>query len=299
MRWIEVCVTAPNEDSADVVRELLLSFAIEDEGVAVEQLGDPANLDPTAMLPDHLVKLFISAERDSAELRAAIQETLQSQNFSEATFVTLEPVDWAEAWKEFYHPMPIGKRFWIRPSWIDSAETPSDKIEINLDPGMAFGTGKHATTQLCLELLEQIVQPQHTILDLGCGSGILAIGAAKLGAAKIWAIDNDEVAVQATQENAKLNQVADRMIFQLGSKETIPAGQQWDVIAANILAPVLIEMLGDGLLDLVHPNGYLILSGILEQQTAEMQQAIYAANGIIKQILHQGEWIAILAQHAN
>lgn len=298
MNWVEVCVIAPNEDSAEMVRELLLSFAIEDEGVAIEQFGDPTNLDPSAMLPEHAVKLFIAAERDSAELRATIQEALAAQQFAKATFLVLEPVDWAEAWKENYLPMPVGERFWIRPSWIDSAETPSDKVEIVLDPGMAFGTGKHATTQLCLELLEEIIQPQHTVLDLGCGSGILAIGAVRLGAKEVWAIDNDPEAIRATRENAELNQMAERIISELGSKETISDGQSWDVIAANILAPALIEMLGDGLLRLVRPEGYLILSGILDQQSADMEQAINSADGVVRKITQQGEWIAILVQHA-
>jgi ribosomal protein L11 methyltransferase len=168
---------------------------------------------------------------------------------------------------------------------------------ITLDPGMAFGTGTHPTTQLCLAMLEELVQPEDSVLDLGCGSGILAIGAARLGANPILAVDNDRDAVQASLDNARSNQVA--IDVEQGTLENI-GRNDWDIVVANILAPVLRDMLANnGLLDYIAPDGHLILSGILREQEAEIARAVVKAGGAVKRVENNGDWIAVLAIHAD
>ena len=294
--WLEICVVTQNEQETEAVADALQLFAIDDEGVAIEQAGDPNDVDPKALLPETLVKLFIDVVRDSAEIRQTITDTLVKQNLPVPTYNIIREQDWANAWKENYKPLRIGKRFWIRPSWLADPAPNSDDIVIQLDPGMAFGTGTHETTRLCLALLEEYVERGSSMLDVGCGSGILAIGAAKLGAQPILAFDNDPLAIDATEQNSADNQVDHLIETQLATLSAMPKAK-WDVVVANILAPVLQELLAnDSLLDHVESDGVLILSGILDVQAADMVSAIETAGGTILKQVSDGDWVALVAQ---
>jgi ribosomal protein L11 methyltransferase len=213
----------------------------------------------------------------------------------EPEFRTVDEQDWAEAWKAHYQPVRVGRRIVIRPLWIDMALEPGD-LEIALDPGMAFGTGTHPTTQLCLEALEDLIAPGVTVLDLGCGSGILAIGAARLGAAHIQAVDIDPIAVKVTDENAAQNGVAAQITAEEGSLETVlQSGRRYDVLAANILARVIMQMCEQGLGEVLKPGGRAVFSGIIDEQGDDVEAALRLARLEPTRRRQQGDWIAIEA----
>ena len=196
--------------------------------------------------------------------------------------------DWAESWKRFFHVMRASERVVIRPSWELYDPRPGEVV-IVLDPGMSFGTGQHATTRACLVFLDRLAaaDARRRVLDLGCGSGILAIAAAKLGFASVAALDNDPEAVAIARENGALNRVA--ATWQVG--DLAHGRRQADVVVANILAPVLIEHAGRVTATVrAGPQAALVLSGILDSQYAAVRDA-YAARGFVEQdTLLLGEW---------
>jgi ribosomal protein L11 methyltransferase len=186
----------------------------------------------------------------------------------------------------------------IRPLWAEVEAQPGDVV-VSLDPGMAFGTGTHPTTQLCLEALEDRVTPGLNALDLGTGSGILAIAAVKLGAAQVVALDNDLMAVRVAAENAAQNGVADRIITGHGSLESVlTTARRFDLIVVNILARVIIEMCGQGLGQTVRPGGHGIFSGIILDQADDVENALRQAR--LRPIARRlkGDWVAIEARRA-
>jgi len=177
-----------------------------------------------------------------------------------------------EAWKKYYVPIKIGKKLMIVPSWMDMKD--KTRIAIKINPSMAFGTGTHPTTQLCLEHLEKYILPGQPMIDIGCGSGILSIAAIKLGASQALAVDIDNAAVQNTRSNAKINGIAKKIETGIGSAAEVLGMSyslyQAPVVVANILTTVLIRLLNERLPDLVPDEGVLILSGILVTQFAEI-----------------------------
>ncbi|MGB1251630.1 MAG: 50S ribosomal protein L11 methyltransferase [Candidatus Promineifilaceae bacterium] len=293
--WLEICVTVENEAKAEAVADVLQLFAVGDEGVALEQLGDPEDVSPTAMLPEVLVKLYVDEARDSAEFRQTLTAALHDAHFPPPTFNLIRQQDWANAWKEHYKPLRIGKRFWIQPSWEPAANPLPDDLVITLDPGMAFGTGTHATTQLCLAALETYLQTGDDVLDLGTGSGILAIGAAQLGAGQILAVDTDELAIRASAENAAQNSVSSAIELLEGSLNVVER-RGWDLVVANILAPIIVGMLQhDEMITYVKPGGVMILSGILAVQTEEVVSNL-VEDATVLEVAQQGDWVAIVVQ---
>ena len=306
MYWLEISVQTDGE-GAEAVAEMLRPFAYQ-ESVVLEQRGDETNLDPEALEPGVAVKIYVPEDDDTPELRRHIEEVLYHLGrlypLPPPVFRELRDEDWANAWKEHYRPFRLGRRLRIRPTWLagepDDDARPDD-VMLVLDPGMAFGTGLHPTTQSCLRALEDLVQPGMTVLDAGTGSGILAIAAARLGATTIAAFDTDALAVRATQENAAQNGVAERIHVWRGELDSAAAetGQAtWDIVVANILAPVIIRLLGEsGLLGAVAPDGYLILSGIIDEQGPDVEAALAAAGGQVRRIISAGDWVTYVAGH--
>jgi ribosomal protein L11 methyltransferase len=202
---------------------------------------------------------------------------------------TLEDQEWSRVWMDDFHPKQFGEKIWIRPSW----ETPPNPQAVNiiLEPGLAFGTGTHPTTALCLEWLDTLSDLSDKIfIDYGCGSGILAITAAQLGAAHVWAVDNDPQALEATQENAKKNKVEKRVSPIL--PEQLP-NIRADGILANILAKPLITLV-ETFADHLKPNAPLVLSEILKDQTDEVIAA-YQPYFTLTEILEKHDWMRIVA----
>lgn len=303
MYWLEVSVITDGE-GAEAVAEVLRQFAHND-GVVLEQLGDENDLDPNALETAVTVKIYLPQDQDTPDLRRRLEEVLYHMGrlypIPPPTFRQLEEEDWANAWKAHYHPFRIGNKIWIQPSWLEAETAVSDKdgirpgdVVLTLDPGMAFGTGLHPTTQMCLLALEKLVQPGMTVLDVGTGSAILAIAAAKLGAESLLGIDTDNLAVTAATDNAALNNVADRITIRQGTLDTV-AQRDWDIVVVNILAPVIISLFEqDALLDYVADDGRLILSGIIEEQGEGVVTAVTAAGGRFIEKLQVRDWVAFV-----
>ncbi|HHW10060.1 MAG TPA: 50S ribosomal protein L11 methyltransferase [Firmicutes bacterium] len=199
---------------------------------------------------------------------------------------------WAESWKKYYRPIRAGRRLVVVPSWLSYTPQPEDILLI-LDPGMAFGTGHHPTTQMCLAELEQVVKPGQRVLDLGTGSGILAIAAAKLGAAQVTAVDISPEAVEVAAENAGRNQVEGAITFLAGTLADISEENRFDVIVANITADVIIALL-PGIAARLAPGGRFIASGVIIGKAAAVEQAWSAAGLKMEKCLETDEWVCLV-----
>lgn len=247
-----------------------------------------------------VLKLYLPQDETLRERQRQIETAIASVQFEVVrSDRSVQEEDWAESWKQFFQVEHVGRGIVIRPTWRDYDARPGE-IVLDLDPGMAFGTGQHPTTRLCLTALEQLAQPGIAVLDLGCGSGILSLAAVKLGCAAVIALDLETVAVEATRANARLNQVADRIRAERGS-----LGERWpladdqqaiaDVILANISATALVE-LAPLLAEALRPDGLLVGSGVVRERTDEVLVALAAAGLRTERLLAEAGWSAIVAR---
>jgi len=306
--WLEVSLIVDGE-MAEAVSEVLARFA--PDGVAIESTAVTANPDDSegqAVGPLR-VCAYLPVDDELEEVRQRMEEALwylgRIRPLPEAQFKRIQQTDWSETWKQHYRPITIGERLVVVPAWLESPDP--ERIAVRIDPGMAFGTGTHPTTQLCLELLEGFFQEGGgagiEVVDVGCGSGILSTAALKLGATRALGVDIDAEAVQATQANAGLNGVQKRLEVGLGSVEEVRRGQfsirSGQIVLANILAPVIIKLLDEGLGDLLRPGGVLILSGILAEQSADVEAALYRHDLQPAEKRQSGDWVALLARWAQ
>jgi ribosomal protein L11 methyltransferase len=205
-----------------------------------------------------------------------------------------EEEDWANAWKEHFRPIRAGRRTVIAPPWHAYSPDSDSDLVVVLDPGMAFGTGTHPSTRLCLTALEDHLQAGDTVLDVGTGSGVLAITAVKLGASQVDAVDIEPVAVRSTLENAQRNGVADRLDVSLGSVDDAP--QQaitYDVVVANIISRILVE-LASGLATATRPSGLLILSGVIEQHEPLVRDAFEGRGFRLVERDQIDDWVGLI-----
>ena len=207
------------------------------------------------------------------------------------TEVTAE--NWATSWKAFYKPEKIGDRVVVKPSWEEYQEQ-KDDVVVEMDPGMAFGTGNHPTTAMCIRALEEYIFPQCRVLDIGTGSGILAVTAAKLGAGHVLAVDHDPISIDATVQNISLNQVGDQVSVLQGD---LVSGikDKFDILVANIIADVIIRLIPQTL-SLLEKNSIFISSGIIKDRMAEVEEAFVKNSFIIDKVFEEGEWVALIAR---
>jgi len=298
MHWLEVSLTVSPE-AAEAVSEVLSRFA--PEGVVVEATRFEVTPDDHGVpVGDVAVRAYLAADADLEEKRAKLEESLWHLGrilpLPQPAYKEIADADWSEAWKANFKPIRIGRRLMVAPAWLNPPLQPED-VEIRLDPGMAFGTGTHPTTQLCLAALERHLKPGQAVIDLGTGSGILAIAAAKLGSGPIEAYDIDAEAVRVARENAAANGVAERIFVAQGSlAELLARRAQAPLVLANILARTIVMLLDQGLAQLVAPGGLIILSGILEAQAFEVRAALQTHGLKFMAQEHIEDWVAILAQ---
>lgn len=303
MRWLELSVAADVE-AVEAVSEVLGRVAagtavhpnrlVRDPG---DELAAHADADAGFVVVAHLA--------DDAEAGARIDATeralwhLQAFGLRPVGALTVRAVDdadWADAWKSHYVPQRIG-RVVIVPSWLTDHPIGPDDVPIALDPGMAFGTGLHPTTRGCLELLQDLAPISSPVLDVGCGSGILAIAALKLGATRAVGIDTDALAVAATRENAERNGVGERIRVHEGTLPPTPVdGTRYPVVLANLVAAVLVA-LADPLAAHLEPGGTLLASGIIEGRADEVVAAMSAAGLDVRDRRDDGEWVSLRLAH--
>lgn len=204
--------------------------------------------------------------------------------------------DWANEWKKYYKPTKVGKNFIIKPTW-EEYDLSENEVMIELDPGMAFGTGTHETTALCLEALEKLELKDKLVFDIGSGSGILSVGALKLGAKKVEAVDIDILGVEATLDNAKLNKVEDRIIVHHGDL-CEKLNSKSDVIVANILAHILVKLLGD-ISKFIKDDGIFVGSGIIDSKYKDVEDALIESNFEILEVNKNKDWVCVIARRKN
>ncbi len=288
MEWLEVSVTVKNE-TAEAVAEVLSRYA--SHGVVIEAGPESWNTGPV------IVRAYLPADDQLRANKRRVEESLwhlgQIQPIPAPAFHPIAEADWAEAWKKQLKVLHIGQRTVIRPPWLDYAPA-SGEIIIQLDPGIAFGTGLHPTTQMCLTVLEGSIRPEAQVLDLGTGSGILAIAAAKLGAGHVLAVDNDPVAVKTTRDNVRANGVSETVSVTSGSLADTPGN--YDLVVVNILAKVIVEMAQQELAERVRTGGMLIATGILADQGPKVV-ATLQDKGLTLIEKHQTEdWVCLVTK---
>ena len=309
MNWLEISLTVDGE-LAESVADVLARFA--PNGVMTEQgvrfVNDEDEGTATGPIT---VRAYLEVNDQLEETRQKIEESLfylgMITPVPTPTYKQIADQNWMEAWKQHYKPILVGERLLILPAWLESPDP--KRIPIKIDPGMAFGTGTHPTTQLCLELMEISFDERRkreegnsfifplSCIDVGCGSGILSIAAIKLGAKTVLGVDIDIESVRNSRENADVNEVGEELLLGQGSVTEVLAGQfafkSAPLVVANILAPVLIRLFDAGLADLIQPDGEIILSGILDHQAEsviEAGQAKGLKRGVIRQLK---DWVAI------
>ena len=295
--WIELAVQADNE-AVEAVAEVFSRYG-HNGGVAIEEPFDQEkDGDGLRVATDRpfIVRAYIPANEEAREKVEAVERALwhlsQMRYVGPLSTAARAEEDWANAWKEHYHVHRVGRRTVIRPPWRDYVRRPDD-IVIELDPGMAFGTGLHPSTQLCLIALEERMTPGMRVLDVGVGSGVLTIAAAQLGAASVDALDVESVAVRSARENVARNGLATPVRVAVGTVEETPefAGR-YDLVVANIIARIIIE-LAPALVGACRPGGRLITSGVIIDRADETRAALAAA-GLVGIEQHQmGDWTCI------
>ncbi|OBW95022.1 ribosomal protein L11 methyltransferase [Gallibacterium salpingitidis] len=288
MAWLQIRLNSTNEQAEQ------LSDSLEELGAVSVTFMDSKDTPIFEPLPGETrlwgntdVMALFDAETDMQEIVAALRAEQMINEDTAYKIEQIEDKDWEREWMDNFHPLKFGQRLWICPSWREIPDPTA--VNVMLDPGLAFGTGTHPTTALCLEWLDSLDLQGKTVIDFGCGSGILAIAALKLGAKQAIGIDIDPQAIQASRENAKRNGVEDRL--QLYLSADTPKELQAEVVVANILAGPLKE-LAPVITTLVLPQGHLGLSGILATQS-EAVSAAYSDNFALDPVVEREEWCRI------
>ncbi len=290
MPWLELHLRLESADHAAVEQ------ALDDAGALAQTLTDAEDnpvLEPapgeTPLWPHLTLQALFAVERDPLDLLVALDGKLPEAVLRSARFARLDDRDWTRAWMDHYQPMRFGQRLWIYPTTVEPPVDPHNVI-VRLDPGLAFGTGTHPTTALCLEWLDGLVWNGESVFDYGCGSGVLAVAALRLGAGHAWGLDNDPQALIASHENAQRNEVLDRLTL-LSPKSALPA--PCDRLVANILLNPLVE-LADRIASTVKSGGEAAFSGMLKGQEVEF---IARYQGLFRDFIvtQREDWIRVSA----
>lgn len=297
-KWLQISMTVDGE-LAEAVAEVLDRFT--SGGVVVETNVKYRDAEDEGT-PYGPVKVYgyLIIDEQIEENRRKVEEALWHlhtiRELPQPEYKEIADENWMAAWKDHYHPIPIGKKLLILPAWIEQEDM--SRVAVKIDPSMAFGTGTHPSTQLCLELVEDYTQPGKPVIDIGCGSGILSIAAIKMGASHALGVDIDAASIKATNENSQANAVDPFIETGLGSVAEIKNGsfriKYAPVVLANILAPILIRLFDAGMADLISPGGVIILAGILAEQGESVRQAAEEKGLVFVEERHSGDWVALV-----
>ncbi|MDG4552347.1 MAG: 50S ribosomal protein L11 methyltransferase [Candidatus Contendobacter sp.] len=286
--WLQLTLEAIDHAPEQLEDALLQAGAL---AVTLEDAGNAPVLEPapgqTPLWAHTRVTGLFDAQTDIEVVKGQLRRFLHASPLPECRLTALEERDWARVWMDHFHPMRFGQRLWICPTGQTSPDPRA--VNVRLDPGLAFGTGTHPTTALCLEWLDGADLAEKTVLDYGCGSGILAIAAARLGARRVWAVDIDPQALLASDDNAAENEVEDRI--ELTSPTGLPEALGVDILLANILAGVLVR-LAPAFGQWVKPGGSLVLSGILESH-ADMVRTAFNRDFTFSPDRHREDWVLL------
>jgi len=297
-RWLEISMEVDGE-LAEAVADVITRYA---EGGAVVEAGVTCvdTDDPGTPLPVVRVFGYLPIDDTLEDRRQRLEEGLwylsRIQELPQPEYRTIEDQDWMAAWKVHYRPIAIGERLMVLPAWIEPQD--HERIPIHIDPSMAFGTGTHPTTQLCLAMIEKYVRAGEPVIDVGCGSGILSIAALKLGASHALGVDIDRESVKATRDNSQFNRVFGGMEIGQGSVTEVLGNnfsmKQAPVVMVNILAPIILRLFAAGLAKLVAKGGMLILSGILDDQEDRVRAAAQAAGLTLVDRAKMKDWVSLV-----
>lgn len=310
MKWTEITIKTTTE-AVEAVTSIL--YEAEVGGIVIEDPNDFLFQEKDEKAWDYVdetifdtgyegvvIKAYLAEEKNVVAELEMIREKIKrlpeygleigegSVEISE-----VDDSDWADSWKKYYKPTKIGDRIVIKPTWEEYSKTEGELV-IELDPGMAFGTGTHETTSMCIRALEEYVTPDKTVFDIGCGSGILSIVAAKLGAHRVIGGDFDEVAVKVANENVALNGVGATVDIRLGNLLEVVEGSA-DIVVANIIADVII-MLSKDVPKIIKPGGIFISSGIIHEKLDLVQEALVSNGFDIVKVEKLGEWAAVVSK---
>lgn len=296
--WLEISLTVDGE-LAEAVSEVLDRFV--SNGVVIESSVEFYDEEDQGT-PSGPVRVYgyLTADSELEEKRTRLEEALwhlgQIQALPTPQYREIQEENWMEAWKKNYKPVRIGRKLLILPAWMETIDPA--RVAVRIDPNMAFGTGTHPTTQLVMELLETYVQPDEGVIDIGCGSGILSIAAILLGAGSAVAVDIDSLAITATISNATANGVVEKIETGIGSVQEVLDGnysyKQAPVVLANILAPIIIRLFEGGMANLIEPQGVIILSGILSEQSVRVDAAAKKAGLTHIETKQMNDWVSMV-----
>jgi ribosomal protein L11 methyltransferase len=295
--WLEISLSV-NGELAEAVAEVIDRFVsngvVLESGVTYTDEEDEGTPTGPVRVYGYLI-IDEHIEENRQKLLEALWHLGQIQALPEPAFREIQDENWMAAWKKHYHPIPIGKRLLILPVWIEQEDP--NRLAVRIDPSMAFGTGTHPTTQLCMEMVEKYTRLGQPVIDVGCGSGILSIGALKLGASHALGVDIDPASVRATRENAVSNGVSEQLETGQGSVAEILQGRfslrSSPLVLANILAPVIIRLFGDGLANLISDDGVMVLSGILAEQAGGVEESARQHGLQLFETLQSSDWVAL------
>ena len=298
---IKIAVSAADADKAGDIANAVTSCGIYIEDYqnleqTVEEIAHIDLIDEELLKKDRskaYVHLYLEPDVSPAEAVAFVKERLESEGIAyEIELLDCAEEDWRNNWKQYFHPLPVGKNLMIVPSWYENYDAQGRTV-LNIDPGLAFGTGGHETTRLCLEMCEKYMKPGDSVLDVGCGSGILGIAALLCGAKEAVGVDIDEKAVDTARENAELNGVGDRFSAVCGSFTDKVSGK-YDVVLANIVADAIL-FLSKGVADFMKDGAVYIMSGIIDTRADEVKNGVSKYFDIIEEHL-DGGWACFAAK---
>ena len=297
--WLETSIFCSGE-LAEAVAEVFSRFS--PEGVVINSVTHYDALGheeiPTG---DMQVVAYFPQDENTESIRRQLEEAIwhlsQIAPLDPIAYKLVRDQNWMEAWKANYQPLKIGRNLIVLPAWVDPSLA-EGRIPIIISPDMAFGTGTHPSTQLCMLALEKYGVKQMDVIDIGTGSGILSIEAAKLGANRILGVDNDPDAIPSAINNAMLNGVADKILFEVGTHTDVlnrtDGLSQSPRVIANILSPILANMLSTGLVDLLSPSGLLFLGGVLEHQAQGLADLARTLGLSLRETLQQEDWVVLV-----